>query len=314
MDTGILQTLKENVSKVIVGNERTIELLLTCILAKGHVLLEDVPGTGKTVMAKSLAKSVQADFGRIQFTPDLLPSDVTGLNYFDAKTGDFTFSKGPVFCNILLADEINRATPKTQSSLLECMAERQVTVDGVTRALEEPFLVIATQNPLETLGKFPLPEAQMDRFLMQFSMEELGSGQERAMVERFLVNEPLEELKPVCGREELAGMQEQCTKVYVHSDLLDYIVRVVHASRKHSKVENGVSPRGTLAFVRASQGYAMVRGREYVVPEDIKAVAVPVLAHRLSLSAGADMRRSAEQVIEDIISSITLPTEDWSGR
>ena len=194
MDTGILQTLKENVSKVIVGNERTIELLLTCILAKGHVLLEDVPGTGKTVMAKSLAKSVQADFGRIQFTPDLLPSDVTGLNYFDAKTGDFTFSKGPVFCNILLADEINRATPKTQSSLLECMAERQVTVDGVTRALEEPFLVIATQNPLETLGTFPLPEAQMDRFLMQFSMEELGSGQERAMVERFLVNEPLEEI------------------------------------------------------------------------------------------------------------------------
>ena len=206
MDTGILQTLKENVSKVIVGNERTIELLLTCILAKGHVLLEDVPGTGKTVMAKSLAKSVQADFGRIQFTPDLLPSDVTGLNYFDAKTGDFTFSKGPVFCNILLADEINRATPKTQSSLLECMAERQVTVDGVTRALEEPFLVIATQNPLETLGTFPLPEAQMDRFLMQFSMEELGSGQERAMVERFLVNEPLEELKPVCGREELPGI------------------------------------------------------------------------------------------------------------
>ena len=176
MDTGILQTLKENVSKVIVGNERTIELLLTCILAKGHVLLEDVPGTGKTVMAKSLAKSVQADFGRIQFTPDLLPSDVTGLNYFDAKTGDFTFSKGPVFCNILLADEINRATPKTQSSLLECMAERQVTVDGVTRALEEPFLVIATQNPLETLGTFPLPEAQMDRFLMQFSME--GKGRE----------------------------------------------------------------------------------------------------------------------------------------
>lgn len=166
MDTGILQNLMSNVSKVIVGNERTIELLLTCILAKGHVLLEDVPGTGKTVMAKSLAKSVQAAFGRIQFTPDLLPSDVTGLNYFDAKTGDFIFSKGPVFCNILLADEINRATPKTQSSLLECMAERQVTVDGVTRVLEEPFLVIATQNPLETLGTFPLPEAQMDRFLM----------------------------------------------------------------------------------------------------------------------------------------------------
>lgn len=314
MDTGILKVLKENISKVIIGNEKTIELILTCVLAKGHVLLEDVPGTGKTVMAKSLAKSVNAKFGRIQFTPDLLPSDVTGLNYFDAKTEEFVFSEGPVFCSILLADEINRATPKTQSSLLECMAERQVTVDGVTRQLEEPFLVIATQNPLETLGTFPLPEAQMDRFLMQISMEDLEESQEESLIQRFLHEEPLKELEAVCRKEDLAAMQKDCTEIYIHRELIEYIVKVVHATRKHPKVENGVSPRGTLALVRASQGYAMVRGREYVVPEDIKEVAVPVMAHRLSLSSGTDSRRSAEQVIEDILGSVPLPTENWSGR
>lgn len=314
MNTEILQKLKENIAKVMIGNENTIQLVLTCMLAKGHVLLEDVPGTGKTVMAKTLAKSVQAQFGRVQFTPDMLPSDVTGLNYFDAKKGEFVFSKGPVFCNILLADEINRATPKTQSSLLECMAERQVTVDGVSRKLEEPFLVIATQNPLETLGTFPLPEAQLDRFLMQISMEDLTTAQEEAMVLRFLKDEPLAELAPVCEKEELAALQEECQNVYIHKDLLTYMVNVIHATRHHSRVSCGVSPRGTLAFVRAAQGYAMVQGRDYVVPEDIKAVAVPVLAHRLSLLVAADGRKASAQVISDVLQSVELPTEDWARR
>lgn len=314
MKEQLLQDLKQNIAKVMIGNERTIELILACMLAKGHILLEDVPGTGKTVLAKALARSIQADFGRVQFTPDLLPSDVTGLNYFNARQGEFVFSEGPVFCNILLADEINRATPKTQSSLLECMAERQVTVDKVTRPLSEPFLVIATQNPLETLGTFPLPEAQMDRFLVQLSMENLSAAQECAMVGRFLKDEPLAQLGAVCTKEELIRLQEECREVYVHPDLQKYMVDVIHATRGHARVLHGASPRGTLAFVRAAQGYAMVQGRCYVVPEDIKTVAVPVLAHRLNLAAGEEEKRLASQIIGEILSRAALPTEDWGKR
>ena len=308
----ILSAIRANIQTVLVGEERAASLLLTALIAGGHVLIEDVPGMGKTVLARSLAKSVDAAFGRVQFTPDLLPSDVTGLNFFDRKAGDFVFSPGPVFCSILLADEINRATPRTQSALLECMAEGQVTVDGVTRRLEPPFFVIATQNPAETLGTYPLPEAQLDRFLLRISMDMPTKAQERQILERFQDSEPLESLAPVCSKEQIVELQAAARKVYIHPVLLDYMVDLAHASRQMRGVELGVSPRGTLALMRASQAKALVEGRQFVTPEDIKEVGVPVIAHRLAVSGMAGSSQAQKEAAASLLSSVALPTEDWS--
>ncbi len=319
MDISMLERLRENIAKVIVGSEGTTELLLAALLADGHVLLEDMPGTGKTLLAKTLARSIDADFGRVQFTPDLLPSDVTGLSYFDSRTGGFTFAKGPAFCNILLADEVNRATPKTQSSLLECMAERQITVDGETRPLPRPFFVIATENPIETLGTFPLPEAQMDRFLMLLSMEPLSAAQEAAMLERFQKagGDPLSDLalEPVCGREDVLRLQDECRNVYVHPELRAYIVALCQATRTHPGTACGASPRGSLALMRAAQGCAMIGGRGFVVPEDVSRAAVCVLAHRIVPALpGASARDASCAIVRDVLERTKVPTEDWEAR
>lgn len=313
----LLSRIKDNVSKVMIGKESVTELLLAALAASGHVLLEDLPGTGKTVLAKSLARSMDFSFGRIQFTPDLLPSDVTGLSYYNQEKGTFVFKEGPVFTNLLLADEINRATPRTQSSLLECMGEGQVTVDGVTRPLGAPFFVIATQNPVETLGCYPLPEAQMDRFLMRISMGSLSEEEERQMIDRYINASPLESIEPVCSLDDIAALQRDCRNIYVHADLRNYMVSLVHGTRKYGsssgggrKIAEGVSPRGTLALLRAAQGYAMVQNRDYVVPEDIKAVAVPVLAHRMIAESAYTQQK--ESLIHGLLGSTALPTEDWT--
>lgn len=311
-----ITNIKTNISKVIIGKEDTVDLLLTSLIAGGHVLLEDVPGMGKTVLAKTLAKSMNMKFSRIQFTPDLLPSDVTGLSYYNQEKGGFVFREGPVFTNLLLADEINRATPRTQSSLLECMGERQVTVDGQTRELETPFFVMATQNPVETLGCFPLPEAQMDRFLMKISMGAMSKAEELEMIDRYICDEPLQNIEAVCSAEDICKLQEECRGIFVHSDLRNYIVELVQASRSGTGagmgrpgMEEGVSPRGTLALLRVSQGYALIQGRDYVVPEDIKAVAVPVLAHRL-ICEEDDYKRKVGR-IQSLLQTVAVPTEDW---
>ncbi|MBD5518937.1 MAG: MoxR family ATPase [Lachnospiraceae bacterium] len=308
LSENILSRIEENVAKVMIGKKEVTRLLLAAVAAGGHVLLEDVPGTGKTVLAKALAKSMGCKFDRVQFTPDLLPSDVTGLSFFNQEKAAFTFKQGPVFTNILLADEINRATPRTQSSLLECMAEGQVTVDGETRMLEVPFFVIATQNPVETIGCFPLPEAQLDRFIAKIHMGSLTTSEERQMIDRFINAEPLAEIEPVCSAEDIRALQDACRQVYVHADLREYMVALVQETRKNNV---GVSPRGTLAFLRMAQGYALVQEREFVVPEDIKEVAHCVLCHRL-IGEFDEAQKAA--LVTNLLNSVELPTEDWSKR
>ncbi len=307
----IIQNLQKNMSKVIIGKDDKITLLLTALLAKGHLLLEDTPGTGKTMLAKALAASLHGTFKRVQFTPDLLPSDVTGINIFNQKKQEFEFIKGPIFSNVLLADEINRATPRTQSSLLEAMAELQVTTDGVTRSLPQPFFLIATENPIETAGTFPLPEAELDRFALKISMGFPSAEEEQLIIERYIDKNPLEELSPVCSLEDLIGLQHEVTKVYVHEDLRNYIIAIVQATRNHEQIALGINPRGTLCLLHCAQAYAFINGRDYAIPEDIKTLAKPCLCHRLLSFHNSGSQAFVSSILDEILARIPVPTEHF---
>ncbi len=301
--------IANNVSRVIVGKEDVLTLVVTAILARGHVLLEDVPGTGKTVMAKAMARSVDVDFKRIQFTPDILPSDITGMSVFDQRENRFVFRPGPVFCGVLLADEINRATPRSQSALLEAMEERQVTGDGVTYPLKEPFLVLATQNPIEIQGTFPLPEAQLDRFLMKLSMGYPSTADAAAILDRFVRNDPLGETCPVAAAAELLEAQAACREIALSDSVRDYIVALVERTRQLEQVLLGASPRATLALMRAAQAYAAVHGRDFTTPDDVKALAAPVLAHRLTVRGAYGRTGQGEAAVADALRLTPVPTE-----
>ena len=304
----LAQQLNQSIAQVIVGKEQEIELILTALLAGGHVLLEDVPGTGKTTLAKSLAKSLDCAFSRVQFTPDLLPSDITGMRVYSQQTGEFTFIKGPAFTNILLADEINRATPRTQSALLECMEERQITEGGVTYPLAAPFLVIATQNPVETQGTFPLPEAQLDRFLMRLSLGYPSQEEAVTLMQRFIRRQPLAEIAAVASGTQIAQASALIADCRIEVDVMRYMAALCESARDPEKVRLGPSPRALLALMRSCQAFAAIKGRDYVIPDDVKALAVPVLAHRLVLR-GVSYKLSAEEFIRGLLSRLPVPTE-----
>ena len=296
-----------NVERVIIGKHHEVRLALVALLCQGHLLIEDVPGTGKTVLAKALSRSLGCTFRRIQFTPDLLPSDVTGLSIFNQKTNEFEFRPGPIMAQIVLADEINRATPKTQSSLLECMEERQATIDGVTYQMPNPFLVIATQNPIEYEGTFALPEAQLDRFLLRLHMGYPGMLEEIVILDQQKKTHPIDDLEEVMSLEELRSMQDGVRETYVDSSVSEYIVRLVNATRNHPDVYLGASPRGSLALYRAGQAFAALSGRDYVIPVDVKAVAVPALAHRTIVKTAATVRDvDAGLIIRELLDSVPV--------
>ena len=305
----------ENVERVIFGKHREIELALVALLRRGHILVEDVPGTGKTVLAKALARSLGCSFRRIQFTPDLLPSDVTGVSIFNQRNNQFEFRPGPVMTQIVLADEINRATPKTQSALLEAMEEHQVTVDGVTYQLPDPFLVMATQNPIEYEGTFPLPEAQLDRFFIRLQLGYPKEREEIAILDAQRVIHPLETIEQVMGAEELLKAMSAVKDVHIAEQVKTYVVGVVNATRSHPDVYLGASPRGSLALARASQAYALIQGRDFVLPDDVKALAGPTLSHRLILQPQARLKDlAATTVIAEVLASVPVELSQTAAR
>ena len=306
----LAEQVKENVGRVIVGKEEVVELALIALLCEGHLLIEDVPGIGKTTLAKALARSLDCQFSRIQFTPDLLPSDVTGISFFNQRTQSFEFRAGPVFAQIVLADEINRATPRTQSALLEAMQERQVTIDGQTYTLPRPFMVLATQNPIELEGTFPLPEAQVDRFLMRIALGYPDEQEENAILQRFEREDPLEQLTPVATAEQVLEAQTAVRQVHVEDSVREYMVRVVRATREHEAVSLGVSPRGTLALFHTAQALAALRGRHFVIPDDVKTLVPHVLTHRIIISQRVRLRgRTPAEVLQEIVDAVPVPVE-----
>ncbi|KAB7663390.1 AAA family ATPase [Bacillus sp. B1-b2] len=308
--SGAIDRIIGNIERVMIGKTEVAKLSLITLLARGHVLLEDVPGVGKTMMVRALAKSVGADFRRIQFTPDLLPSDVTGVSIYNPKDMEFQFVPGPILGNIILADEINRTSPKTQSALLEAMEESSVTIDGVTHQLQKPFFVMATQNPIEYEGTYPLPEAQLDRFLLKMQMGYPTLLEEMEVLERVQVAAPIESLEPVVTIDELLTMQKEVKQVYVDETVKKYIVELAHATRQHAGVYLGVSPRGSIALMRATQSYAYIEGRDYVIPDDVQYLVKAVFAHRMILKSETKFDGiTAEDIIEQIVSQVSVPVQ-----
>ena len=306
----MIQKLKAQINEVFVGNEEVVDLVLCCLLGGGHVLLEDVPGVGKTTLARTLAKSIKCSFGRIQFTPDTRPSDVVGMTVYNMKSSNFDYHEGVVMHQILLADEINRTSPKTQSSLLEAMAEGQVTVDGTCYPLQEPFMVIATQNPIEFVGTYPLPEAQLDRFMMRLSIGYPQKEQELLMAQNFLSGKDVKDVESVCSADDILKMRKQVTEVHVSEGVLGYLQEIIDLTRQESKLLLGASPRALLALLRASQAMAFLSGRDFLKPDDVKAVAIPVLHHRILLTADARISgENADSILTALIRKARIPKE-----